>query len=203
MESSYNPNLFTEAALCRFSTKLAFLKFLQNSQKKTLYLSLIFIKVAVWMAATLSKKKLWHIYFLMNFAKFLRAPPLKNTAGQLLLLLSLETTNYWVFLSFFKLYQGLFIDVLVHLAYVFVPRIEWSQSWKYILTLQVTTWFFESMCWCKRKKKWENSCEYFTLGFGKTLINCILVRSLHNLWQNKIKNLLNYFAVIQPFCTSY
>ena len=30
----------------------------------------------------------------MNFAKFLRAPPLKNTAGQLLLLLSLETTNY-------------------------------------------------------------------------------------------------------------
>ena len=183
--------------------KIGFLKIFAKLPKK---------KHCTWVSFSLKLQSGWlqlyqkrnsDTYFLMNFAKFLRAPPLKNTAGQLLLLLSLETTNYWVFLSFFKLYQGLFIDVLVHLAYVFVPRIEWSQSWKYILTLQVTTWFFESMCWCKRKKKWENSCEYFTLGFGKTLINCILVRSLHNLWQNKIKNLLNYFAVIQPFCTSY
>ena len=32
-------------------------------------------------AATLLKKKLWHLCFPVNFAKFLRTPSLQNTSG--------------------------------------------------------------------------------------------------------------------------
>ena len=35
--------------------------------------------------ATLLKKRLWHRYFPVNFAKFLRTPFLQNTSGRLLL----------------------------------------------------------------------------------------------------------------------
>ena len=35
--------------------------------------------------ATLLKKRLWHRYFHLNFAKFLRTPFLQNTSGGLLL----------------------------------------------------------------------------------------------------------------------
>ena len=40
--------------------------------------SLFFNKVAGLRPATLSKKKLWHRFFLVNFAKFLRTPFLRG-----------------------------------------------------------------------------------------------------------------------------
>ena len=36
---------------------------------------------------TLLKKRLWHRFFPLNFAKFLRTPVLQNNSGRLLLLL--------------------------------------------------------------------------------------------------------------------
>ena len=44
-----------------------------------------FNKVAGLRPATLSKKRLWHRCFPVNFAKFLRTPFLQNTYGRLLL----------------------------------------------------------------------------------------------------------------------
>ena len=43
----------------------------------------------------------------------------------------------------------------------------------------VTTCFsFLNQCADVRgRKKWENSCEYFTLSLRKTLVNCILIKS--------------------------
>ena len=46
--------------------------------------SLFFNTVAYLSPATLLKKRLWHRYFPVNFAKFLRTPFLKNTSGRLL-----------------------------------------------------------------------------------------------------------------------
>ena len=46
---------------------------------KHLCQSLFFNKVAGLRAATLLKKRLWHRFFPVNFAKFLRAPFLQNT----------------------------------------------------------------------------------------------------------------------------
>ena len=42
-------------------------------------------KVAGLTPATLLKKRLWHMCFPANFAKFLRTPVLRNTSGRLLL----------------------------------------------------------------------------------------------------------------------
>ena len=52
---------------------------------KHLYQGLFFDKVAGLRPTTLSKKKLWHRCFPVNFAKFLIAPFLQNTSGRLLL----------------------------------------------------------------------------------------------------------------------
>ena len=48
--------------------------------------SLFFNKVTGLRAATLLKQKLWHIFFPVNFAKFLRTPYLQNTSERLLVL---------------------------------------------------------------------------------------------------------------------
>ena len=57
---------------------------------KHLCQSLFFNKVAGLRAATLLKKRLWHRYFPVNLAKFLRTPFLQNTSGRLLLSLTLH-----------------------------------------------------------------------------------------------------------------
>ena len=54
---------------------------------KHLCQSLHFNKVIGLKTATLLKKKLWHRYFPVDFAKFLRTPYLQNTSGRLLLIL--------------------------------------------------------------------------------------------------------------------
>ena len=61
---------------------------LRNSAKftgKHLYQSFFFNKVVDLRPETLLKKRLWHICFPVNFAKFLRTRFLQNTSGRLLL----------------------------------------------------------------------------------------------------------------------
>ena len=60
----------TESQKC--FTKKVFLEITRNSQRKHLYQSLFFNKVAGLRPATLLKKRLWHKYFPVNFLKFLR-----------------------------------------------------------------------------------------------------------------------------------
>ena len=60
---------------------------LKNSTKftgKHLCQSFLFNNVAAMRPATLLKKRLWHWYFPVNFAKFLRTLFLQNTSGRLL-----------------------------------------------------------------------------------------------------------------------
>ena len=66
------------------SALVNFTKFTEKHLRQSLY----FNKVAGLRTATLLKKKLWHRYFLVDFAKFLRTPYLQNTSGRLLLILS-------------------------------------------------------------------------------------------------------------------
>ena len=62
-------------------------------------LEFLFNKVAGLRPATLLKKRLWHRYVPVNFAKFLRTPFLQNTSGQLLqiitsIALKLQTAQF-------------------------------------------------------------------------------------------------------------
>ena len=68
--SSANENLevCTEAVVWRCSVKKLFLEISQNPQENTC-------------ARVSLKKRLWHRCFLVNFAKFLRAPLLQNTSS--------------------------------------------------------------------------------------------------------------------------
>ena len=70
-----------EAVVRRCSIKKVLLKISKNSQEKHLCQSLFFNKVAGFWSATLSKKKLQHRCFSVNFQKFLRAPFLQNISG--------------------------------------------------------------------------------------------------------------------------
>lgn len=83
------PKSYRRSSLLQIFYKIGALKSHAKLTEKHICLRFIFIKVAVWRAATLSKNKLWHSYFPKNFAKFLRAPPVKNTSGQLLLTASI------------------------------------------------------------------------------------------------------------------
>ena len=64
----------------RCSIKKVFLKKIQNSQENTCVGVSFLIKLQAMPAAFL-KKRLWYMYFPVNFAKFLRAPFLQNTSG--------------------------------------------------------------------------------------------------------------------------
>ena len=79
MSHCYCPNNKSSRpeAFCKKSVLRNFAKF----TGKHLCQSLFFIKVAGLRSATLLKKKLWHRFFPMNFAKFLRTPFLQNTSG--------------------------------------------------------------------------------------------------------------------------
>ena len=65
--------------------KKVFLETLQNSQENTCARVSFLNKVVGLRPAALSKKKLWHRCFSVNFAKSLRTPFLQNTSGRLLL----------------------------------------------------------------------------------------------------------------------
>ena len=62
--------------------------------------------------ATLLKKRLWHRYFPVNFANFLRTPFLQNTTGRLLLnrnfnieITSRKNNHSWVWTPIFKVFR--------------------------------------------------------------------------------------------------
>ena len=68
----------------RCSVKKVFLGIPQNSQENT-YVSLFFNKVPGLRPATLLKKRLWHMCFPVEFAKFLRTAFFKEYLWWLLL----------------------------------------------------------------------------------------------------------------------
>ena len=69
----------------RCSMKKDVLRNFTKFTRKHLCQSPFFNKVAGLRSATLLKKRLWHRYFLVNSAKFLRTPFLQNTSGRLIL----------------------------------------------------------------------------------------------------------------------
>ena len=73
----------SEAVVQRCSFKKVFLEISQNSQENTCQ-GLFFNKVEGLRPATLFKKRLWHRYFPVNFAKFLSISFLYNISEQLL-----------------------------------------------------------------------------------------------------------------------
>ena len=109
---------------------------------------------------------------------------------------------------FFLLTFLIFVDLLVHLAYVFILLVKWLRSCKYILTtekfvLNVSyvicchlVFFFESISWGKRDKKQENSIECFSYSLWKTIIPCIVIKSSpQSLTQQNQK-------FLEPFCSN-
>ena len=56
----------------------------------------LFNKVAGLRPLTLFKKRLWHMRFPVDFAKFLRAPFLQNISGKLLLEVKFELLSFIV-----------------------------------------------------------------------------------------------------------
>ena len=85
--------------ICRSSHRRCSLRkgVLRNFVKftgKHLCQSLLFIIVSGLRPATSLKKKLWHMCFPINFAKFLRTPFLRNTSGRLLVYLTFHSIQY-------------------------------------------------------------------------------------------------------------
>ena len=78
----------------RCSLRKGVLRSLLKVTGKHLCKSLLFNKVAGLRPATLLKNKIWHRYFPINFAKFLRARFLRSTSGQLLLYWTFHSTQY-------------------------------------------------------------------------------------------------------------
>ena len=75
----------SEVVYHRCSIRNGVLKNFAKLTGKHLCQSLFYIKVADLELAILLKKRIWHRYFPVNFAKFLRVPFLQNTSGKLLL----------------------------------------------------------------------------------------------------------------------
>ena len=69
----------------RCSVRKAVLRNFWKFTGKHLCQSLLFNKIEGLTSATLSRKRLWHGCFPVNFPKFLRIPFLKNISGRLLL----------------------------------------------------------------------------------------------------------------------
>ena len=108
----YNPHFVTEAALRRLSIKWMFLKLV-----------------------TIQNETLTQLFFSVNFTKFFRTPFLQSTFRQLLLSLLLETQSFEFLFLTPNFSRFLFINILVHLAYIFVILIRWLRLYQYILTL--------------------------------------------------------------------
>ena len=70
-----------EAATRGVLYKKVFLEISQNLQENICAI-VFFNKVASLRPATLLKKRLWHMYFPVNFAKFLRTSFTQNTASE-------------------------------------------------------------------------------------------------------------------------
>ena len=86
-----------EAATGGVLWKKLFLKISHNSQE-TICVEVSFNKVAGLLACIFIKKRLQHRFFLVNIAKFLRTPILKNSCERLLL------EKVW-FSEFYKIFR--------------------------------------------------------------------------------------------------
>ena len=92
--------------------------------------------------ATLLKKSLWHRYFTMNFAKFIRTPFLQNTSGRLLL-------------TFKRLKNGRFVHPTPQIwlkSAFFVNNLEIWRS-KAILIDNLTNSFDPIIFFCSRQNR--------------------------------------------------
>ena len=69
---------------------MVFLKISQNSRESTCTRVSFWIKLQAWGLQLYLKKRLWHMCFPVNFAKFLKTVFLQNTSGALLLTVSWE-----------------------------------------------------------------------------------------------------------------
>ena len=78
-------SLKTGSSHWRYSVRKDVLKIFAKFTEKHLCRSPFFNKVAGLKPATLLKKRLWHLCFPVNLAKFLRTSFLQNTSGRLLL----------------------------------------------------------------------------------------------------------------------
>ena len=85
----------SEAVVPRCSVKTCSKKFRKIHRKTSVRETLFFNDVAGLNSAILLKKNLWHKCFLMNVAKFLRAPLLENTSGGCFYYL----TELWIWLT--------------------------------------------------------------------------------------------------------
>ena len=119
----------------------------------------------------------------MNFGKFLRTPLLKNTFEQQLLSLLLETPNCWVFflllifpmfiywsLSLLGLYFLSYLSRMVTMQIHFDSHTVFTYACHWISRYLVLFFLINEL------SSFEFS-EYFILNLGKTLINCILIKS--------------------------
>ena len=119
----------------------------------------------------------------MNFGKFLRTPLLKNTFEQQLLSLLLETPNCWVFflllifpmfiywsLSLLGLYFLSYLSRMVTMQIHFDSYTVFTYACHWISRYLVLFFLINEL------SSFEFS-ECFILNLGKTLINCILIKS--------------------------
>ena len=112
----------SETVVRRCSVKQVFLKKFLKFTGKHLCQSLFFNKVASLRAATLSKKRLWHRGFPVNFANFLRTSFSIEHLHWLLLLIHLLFSAVWCFaacwclvalsIHFFWLYKSWFYVII-------------------------------------------------------------------------------------------
>ena len=75
----------SEAATGGVLEKKGALRNFAELRRKDLWQSLFFNKVAGLRPVVLLKKRLWHRFCCVNFAKFLRTPSLQNTSRRLFL----------------------------------------------------------------------------------------------------------------------
>ena len=106
---------YSEAVVRKCSTKKGVLRNFTKFSGKYLCQSLFFDKIAGLRPATLSKKRLWHRYFSVNFANFLRAPFVTDHFWWLLLTtVSISDVCFWFTFKRLPKYLNL------------VPHFQWS-----------------------------------------------------------------------------
>ena len=144
----YSQDWFIRSSHRMCSVKKGVLRYFAKLTGKYLCQSLFFNKVTGLTPATLLKKKLWYRCFPVNFVKFLTAPFLQNTSGQLFLaqlvklVLNKNTkvtkTFFWgksysiqnvINGAFFGL-KSAFLNFFVKLLIRFFWSCTWSQAMK-------------------------------------------------------------------------
>ena len=101
----------TEAVIQRYSVKKVFLEISQNSQEISARVSFL-----IKLQASFIKKRLWHRWFPVNFAKFLRHLFLQNTTGGCFDWESLIQSNFKVTLM--QIWKSAIIFVFIWKYYV-------------------------------------------------------------------------------------